>query len=107
MRPSRYCIVETYLEIDRQNFYYLLLPDVREDGFYRQAMSFNAFFYSMRKPQANVTKDRQWTADDEAGIEIRKRYNRHVDWANLRTFDSIWAFYDFIGYDYKKRKHPS
>jgi hypothetical protein len=104
----KYLVIETFFKETKQNFYYLMLPDVRDDGFYRAATSYNAFFNSIKKPKANVTDVRQFTSDDELGIEIRKKHEpRSIDWDNLQTFASIWEFYKFIGYDYKSRKYKS
>jgi hypothetical protein len=105
----QFLVIETYFTKKEQNFYYLMLPDCREDGFYRAVMSFNAFFNSTRNPTANVTEVRQFTSDDSFGIDIRKKSKlySHVDWDNLRTFASIWDFYKFIGYDYKARSYKS
>lgn len=102
-------VIETYFTKKEQNFYYLMLPDVGEDGFYRAVSSFNAFFNSMRNPKANVTAVRQFTADYEDDIHHRRDsvLYKDVDWDNLRTFDSIWDFYKFIGYDHKTRKYKS
>lgn len=84
-----------------------MLPKGKENGFYRAVSSVNAFFNSMRNPKANVTEVRQFTADDEVGIEIRKKFLKDVDWDNLKTFKGIWDFYKFVGYDYKTRKYKS
>jgi hypothetical protein len=103
----KHLVIETFFAEVRQNFYYLMLPDVREDGFYRAVSSYNAFFNGMRNPKANVTEVRQFTSDHEIGIQVRKQFLKNVDWDNLRTFQSIWEFYDFIGYDHKARKYKS
>lgn len=103
----KYLVTETFFDDRPQNFYYVLLPDGREDGFYRDTMTFNAFFMSLRNPKANVTEVRQFTVDDTTGIEIKKKYMEGVDFDNLQTFESMWKFYEFIGYDYKARKYSS
>jgi hypothetical protein len=82
-----------------------MLPGVTEQGFYRAVSSFNAFFHSMRNPKANVTEIRQFTSCQE--IDIQKKFLPNVDWNNLKIFNSIWEFYDFIGYNYKTRKYKS
>lgn len=100
-------VIETYLNERRQLCYYLKLPDVRDDGFYRSMRSFNAFFNSLRSPKANRTAVRQFTYTPTEEIKFKKKYMKSVDWQNLKTFDSIWDFYEFIGYDYKARKYRS
>jgi hypothetical protein len=103
----KFLIIETYFGENRQqNFYYLMLPDL-QDKAYRSSISFNAFFYSTRSPQSNVTNVRQFTASHESEIKYRKVFFKNVDWDNLKTFDSIWDFYKFIGYNYKTRKYES
>lgn len=104
---TRVLVTETYFNERKQNFYYVMLPDIGEDGFYRAVGSVNAFFNSLRNPKANVTEVRQFTHDHEDDAAIRKQFLKDVDWNNLRTFGSIWEFYDFIGYDYKTRTYRS
>lgn len=101
----KFLVIETFFGERKQNHYYLMLPKVRDKGFYRSVMSFNAFFNSTRRPKANVTEVRQFTADNH--IDIQMEFNKNVDWDNLQTFESIWDFYKFIGYDYKTRKYAS
>lgn len=106
----KHLITETYLgDSKEQNFYYLMLPDVSEPGFYRATTSFNAFFNSRKKPRPNVTNVRQFTACPDDEIVLRKLMFRDagVDWDNLRVFRSIWEFYNFIKYDYKTRQYTS
>lgn len=105
--PSKHLIIETYFNERKQNFYYLMLPNVTEDGFYRSVRSFNGFFNGTRDPKANVTEIRQFTCTYEYEIKFRKEFFKDVDWDNLKTFDSIWSFYEFIGYNYKTRKYAS
>lgn len=104
---SKILVIETYFSKNEQNFYYVILPETRENGFYRAVSSVNAFFNSIRNPKANVTAVRQFTADYEVEVQFRKKFFKNIDWDNLRTFDSIWEFYNFIGYDYKNRKYKS
>lgn len=100
-------LVETFSNVRRQNFYWLVLPDVRDPGFYRDATAFNAFFNSLRNPHANVTDVRQFSAkcSDEVchytrmwGVTLRSK---------LPTFVGMKAFYTHIGYDPKTRSYAS
>ncbi len=103
-------VIETFFKEEKQNFYYLILPDLKDDGFYRTIRSFSGFFQSVRNPHANVTEIRQFTYHDHREIEFKKdfyRFNKTIDWDNLKTFESLWSFYDFIGYNYKTRKYKS
>jgi hypothetical protein len=102
-------VIETYFDRDEQNFYYLMVPDVSEAHFYRSVRSLNAFFHSVRSPRANVTEVRQFTCDDEGDCALRKKSKMYADveWETLRTFPTIWAFYEFIGYDHKARRYAS
>jgi hypothetical protein len=100
-------VIETFFNDPRHCYYYLVLPDVGEDGFYRDTMSFSAFFQSCRNPRANVTEVRQFTYMAAYEIQFAKKYRANVDWDNLKTFESIWEFYDFIGYDRHARKYKS
>lgn len=106
-RGNKVLVIETFFAKEEQNFYYLLMPKTSDNGYYRAASSFNAFFNSTRNPKANVTEVRQFTADIEEDIKHRKALFKDVDWDNLHIFENIWEFYDFIGWDRKARKYKS
>lgn len=104
---SRVLVTQTRFTPNRQTFFWVSMPEVREPGFYRAAVSFNAFFNSMRNPKANVTEVRQFTADLEDDAAVRMKFRPDVGWDQLRTFASIWEFYRFVGYDHRRRRYNS
>lgn len=88
-------------------------------GKYRETVSFNAFFYSVKKH--NRSKNRLYTVCslDEMNIQI-KSLNRAIEaikktdddinhvincFNNRKKLKSIWEFYEIIGYDYRKKKY--
>jgi len=93
--------------------YILYTPDYNEPGFYRQMVSMDAFFQSMKK--RNKTPDGVWYFMDtwrdyererESDKRCYEKYgieNKHVFYDTV--FNSIWEFYLHIGYDYKKQKY--
>lgn len=102
-------VIETFFGERKQNFYYLMMPAPSESGFYRDTRSFNAFFNSTRNPKANVTETRQFTWEDEFGIQIRKDsgFRKDIDWDGLKTFAGVGEFFEAIGYDPKARRYAS
>lgn len=111
-------------------WYRLLMPQYNEPGFYRQTVSFNAFFHTWNKKLSRAI-DRYGLYD----LRINKHKPNHMpdghllmvhpdneyemelrmSWADAKRkaenfrikaeFKSIWEFYEFIGFDYKTRKY--
>lgn len=115
------------VEIDLTDKFYkhkrihvLNLPTVTEKEFYRQTTSFNAFFNGKPKgnrlhgPNQNSTtlyNAKQWTefeSDWERQIKLftEKKLKGFPDDRLLPRVEhqSIWNFYQEIGYDYKKKR---
>lgn len=79
----------------------LLVPDFKDPGFYRQTVSYSAFFNRMAKRlheskgKADLFMLRQegdpWFEEDEA-------------LAKDPPINGIWEFYKAIGYDHKKKR---
>lgn len=90
------------------------MPDIGEPGFYQQSVSFSSFFHGIKK--RNWNGDLLYSIDtwDEfmkfrIGMDERL-HDRHPDLPEIYkftdiVFDSIWDFYKFIGWDYKKKKY--
>ena len=91
-------------------YYTLNMPTVYEPGFYRQTGSFNAFFnaYTKRKFRPNwqngilfhAESKRDWDRSVFGGKFFAKK-----DFKFVANFDSIWDFYKYIDYDYKRKKY--
>jgi hypothetical protein len=91
------------------------IPWMDEKGSYRQSVSLNCFFHN-----ANPKKRHNWrkgagvstlfTCEDWGIYEMWWRGNpgglgSPVDPKNItKTHDSIWAFYEHVGFDYKAKK---
>ena len=99
---------------ENDEVYVLNTPFPGEDGFYRQTTSLSAFFFE-RQPLAhsrnfkrrNETKDILWLCEPWSEFEIRQKIDTKWGIARKisdRIFNSIWEFYEFIGYDYKTKK---
>jgi hypothetical protein len=97
----------------------LWLPFVTETGFYRQVTSFNAFFHSgkLKKHGPNWSPEFLYRELDWEEFEIEcNTWREHAgkydldpdacDWRKLPTTEhqSIWEFYEAIGYDYKSKR---
>jgi len=78
-------------------------------GGYRQVVSAGAFFHGTeKKHDMDVKRGIIWNShhEDEHYLYTRK-YMGFSIWADdieVIEHESIWAFYEYIGYDYKKKK---
>lgn len=83
------------------------IPEFKEKDFYRIGVSFDAFFHSTRERNKSdkyffyhrYTED--WEKDDLLYKMIEESEN------NLPRIEhkSLWDFYDYIGYDRKRKKY--
>lgn len=100
------------VEIDLNDYshvrvHFFLKPEFQDHSFYRTAMSYAAFFTSLKR--RNFSKTRLYhSKEDEVDEEV------DYGWAVLNEYDaslpqveheSIWAFYLAIGYDYKTKRY--
>lgn len=92
----------------------LWLPTVTEPDFYRQVTSFNAFFHSGGKRglygpnwkgDELLYSEKDWE-EFENECEIWGKDLPALDYRNLPQIEhqSIWEFYESIGYDFRKKK---
>lgn len=84
---------------DQKRYYSFPLP-VPQHSSYRQALSFNAFFYRVRSPK-------NWT---ENRLFIARRPDEMTELDQAEIHDplacaDIFAFYRVIGYDPKRRRY--
>lgn len=110
------------------DWYVLNMPTYGDPGFYRQTVSFNCFFHGYNKRVgAAINKYGVWDprvkkllhnhtpdghifaarSDHEYNIEkgIFAKGGARLDrYEPLGVFNSIWEFYEFVGYDYKTKK---
>ena len=84
-----FLIIETYKDISRQNFYFLHPTDN-----YHEKISINAFFNYRNNTNKRV---------------FQLIFPDQIDFYNIEsinyTFESIDEFYNFIGYDRKRKKY--
>ncbi len=92
-------------------FFKLFIPGPGEKGFYRSTGSFNAFFNNgkgrnwYRRNGIEVLYTYRHLSEFEMEEEISKKYGgKPAVFANI-SFYSIWAFYTYIGYDYKSKRY--
>ena len=96
-------------EIDTTTFEHRCLhvihvPEATDPGFYRQTVSYNAFFWSGKrrnwKPNDCLFRGLRW---DEHEQELKHKFYEEA--AKTVEHHGIWAFYESIGYDYKKQRY--
>lgn len=74
--------------------------DCGEDFNYRGRTSVNAFFFSGKKNR-NYSKTSLYYGEPlEEAIEVRD-----FDPTGVEQVETIWKFYEIIGYDYKTKKY--
>jgi hypothetical protein len=90
---------------------YVELHKVTMDG-YAEVRSSNAFFYNDRKMKRDRKLGFMWMSRNEEShlmeLEVAREFATKTPlWDRLPIIEheSIWAFYDHIGYDYKTKKY--
>ena len=83
---------------------------ITHDG-YRQVVSAGAFFHGVKKGDRDVKRGIIWASHDEYDHHIyTRKYMGFSIWPDdvpIVEHETIWAFYEHIGYDYKKKKWTS
>ena len=84
--------------------FFVKTPNVSEDGSYRQGLSIDAFRNNQHKRRES--KKYWFYVDFErnqhhnlGNIEFHKKIGIKV----VNSFNSVWEFYDYIGFNYKKK----
>lgn len=82
----------------KKRYFHLVLPSATEPDFYRQTVSFNAFFRGLKR--RNRSPSTLYIAYDEDLLTayLRERFSSH----KVLRFDSIWDFYKAVGYNHRK-----
>ena len=78
-------------------------------GGYRQVVSAGAFFDGVRKHDRDVKRGIIWASHHEHDHSHYTRkdtlgFSLWPDYVEIIEHESIWDFYKYIGYDYKKKK---
>jgi hypothetical protein len=79
----------------------LLMPEMLDNNFYRQMLSFDAFFNGRKR--RNHSDIALYTANNKQEYLEYYANNSHLNTG--LTFNGIWEFYKYIGYDYKTKKY--
>lgn len=81
-------------------------PTVSEDGFYRQGLSIDAFRSNQHKRRG---MHKYWFyvdfERDQHGNLGNAKYHKDIGIVISESFNSVWEFYEYIGYEYKKKKY--
>ena len=99
-KPRIYGVMEIDPKTYERKYYTFRHPWPTEEGFYRSAVSINAFFFTRKSTTPHTTNKRTFSLarpDEYRYDEIIENSQQH--------FDSVFEFYKHIGYDYKKRKY--
>jgi hypothetical protein len=93
----------------------LLYPEYKDDGFYRQILSLDAFknrearkLYNWRHIKKRSIKELIWCSIRyEHDLEFDKKWilSPNVKFNDLPLSKDVWQFYRDIGYDYKKQRY--
>lgn len=117
-------------ESQKQVIHKIKMPDCDEKGFYRQSISFGAFRNGHRKNATKKEKEsyragcvwapsglyytnefveEDWLKWNAERVERLKKYNIDIDETKLEVVEheNLFAFYDYIGFDRKKRIYRS
>lgn len=78
---------------------------VEKDG-YKQSLSFQAFFNNEDKKVSGEIKKTIKSFEMYKKKEVTDKFLEELKYDKnmIINHNSIWSFYDYIGYDYKKQK---
>ena len=78
-------------------------PEMRDDGFYRMAISYSAFFESTKRRNRNA--DFLYYLEDDYLVSDKSDYAIKRD-AKLPIVEHVglYEFFEYIGYDRKQKK---
>ena len=99
-------VVEYSPEAKPISKHFILLPNPIENNFYREVRTFNSFFFNIRRrlPRKNGywynLKDFSSTNEE---VDFHHFCGRIPEYRHL----SMFGFYKFIGWNYKKKKYES
>ena len=122
--PNYYIFTEISVKSGSHNrLHRIPIPTPKEKGFYRTVLSLSAFNTGARKGASKEEKriyrnNCCWTPDgllysgkrEEEWISEQTRLAAKFPQLDERDkpkieHESLWAFYEYIGFDYKKRKY--
>jgi len=103
IKPSKIYVSEIHNGIDHMCHHV-----ITHDG-YRQVVSAGAFFDGVRKYDRDVKRGIIWASHHEYEHHHYTRkdvlgFSVWPDDVEIVEHESIWAFYEYVGYDYKKKK---
>ena len=81
------------------------IPDVGEQGFYREVSSLNAFDSNTGRNLYNRKSTLAVNMIREHEFDENSLFSQHMkEFYTWYAHENIWKFYEFINYDRKKRK---
>lgn len=123
---KKHAVVEIDLskkDYPHRRLHVLWMPEFKDPGFYRQGVSYDAFFNSSTKRTLATTHGPNWRTGNvlynakrwdefesdcqhQAELYERLKLKGLRDDRQLPTVEhqSIWEFYETIGYDYKSKR---
>ena len=106
LKPTKIYVSEIHNGIDHMRHH-----AITHDG-YRQVVSAGAFFHGVKKHDRDVKRGVIWAShyEHEHHRYTEKSILGFSIWSGdveIVEHESIWAFYEHIGYDYKKKKWTS
>lgn len=109
--PRKYIVKEIdHKTSEHRHLHFLNLPTPTEPGFYRQITSLNAFAWGRHRRNWSDTTLYYVLREEEFNIDLISMRKWIPDYENAlprSEYDSIWAFYEAIGYDHKKNKYDT
>ncbi len=103
LKPSKIYCTELHLPSDHMQYHVVI-----HEG-YRQVLSSNAFFHGVKKHVKDNKRGIIWPShyENEHHLYTRKNSLGFSTWQEelpVIEHESIWAFYEYIGYDYRTKK---
>jgi hypothetical protein len=103
LKPTKIYVSEIRDEMDHMCHHIVI-----HDG-YRQVVSAGAFFHGVKKHDKDKKRGIIWAShyEHEHYLYTKKTTDGFSIWPDdveIVEHKSIWAFYKYIGYDYKKKK---
>jgi hypothetical protein len=104
VNPSKTYVKALHLQSDNRTYHMITVHG------YRQVVSLNAFFHGLKKMERDRKRGVIWFEHNE--YEHERIYSKPdilslVEWPaddDYVQHESMWAFYEYIGYDYKQKR---
>lgn len=103
IHPSKTYVKDLHLQSDNRTYHMITVHG------YRQVVSLNAFFHGLRKMNRDRRRGILWFEHNEYEHPMHTNNTTILsDWPkdddDYVQHESMWAFYEYIGYDYKRKR---